>query len=86
VPQDLHRQEQGLYSQADKVKKWAEQFRKAVSLPVILWDETMSSHDAQALAQQLHRKPGQPIDDLAARMILQSYLDALQDGSVEFPG
>jgi len=66
--------------QAAMVRKWAERLAETTSLPIILWDEQLSSQDAQELARQKRRKPDEPIDDLAARVILQSYLDAARDG------
>lgn len=72
--------EPGVYSQADTVKLWAERFAETMSLPIIFWDEQLTSEDAKILARQQKRKHDQPIDDLAARVILQSYLDALHDG------
>jgi putative Holliday junction resolvase len=68
------------YSQADKVKTWVERWQEVMTLPVIFWDEQLTSEDAKVLAKQQRRKPDAPIDDLAARIILQSYLDALRDG------
>lgn len=85
-PIDIERAQQGLFSQADKVHNWVEHLRGAVPLPIILWDETMTSVDAKDLARQIGRKPEAPIDDLAARLMLQSYLDAIRDGLAEFPG
>jgi putative holliday junction resolvase len=70
----------GVYSQADTVKLWAERFGETTTLPIIFWDEQLTSEDAKILARQQKRKSDQPIDDLAARVILQSYLDALRDG------
>lgn len=67
-------------SQAETVKRWVEHLRSATDLPIIFWDEQLSSVDALELAQQKKRKRGEPIDDLAARVILQSYLDALRAG------
>lgn len=67
-------------SQADTVRRWVEHLREAVTQPILLWDEQLSSVDALELAKQKKRKRGEPIDDLAARVILQSYLDALRDG------
>jgi putative holliday junction resolvase len=72
--------EQGVYSQTDKVKTWAERFAETTNLPIIFWDEQLTSEDAKVLARHQKRKHDQPIDDLAARAILQSYLDALRDG------
>ncbi len=68
------------YSQANKVRRWTERLAAATDLPIVLWDEQMSSVDAAALARSRKRKPDDPIDDLAARVILQSYLDAVHDG------
>jgi putative holliday junction resolvase len=74
-----------VFSQADKVRNWVEYLRPTTTLPIILWDEQMSSADAKALAIAQRRKSTDPIDDLAARVILQSYLDAVRDGMAEPP-
>lgn len=71
--------ESGVYSQADTVRRWVAHLAAATKLPILLWDEQLSSVDAQELARQKRRKPGEPIDDLAARVILQSYLNAVRD-------
>ena len=70
----------GTFTQADKVRNWVEHLKAATTLPIVLWDEQLTSADAAELARQKRRKPREPIDDLAARLILQSYLDALRDG------
>ncbi len=70
----------GTYTQADKVRRWVEHFAETTSLPIIMWDEQLSSADARKLAHRQRRKLDEAIDDLAARIILQSYLDALRDG------
>jgi RNase H-fold protein (predicted Holliday junction resolvase) len=70
----------GGYTQADTVRRWIERLADTTNLPIIQWDEQLSSVDAQALARTQRRKPQEPIDDLAARVILQSYLDAVRDG------
>lgn len=75
--------DKGIHQQADTVRIWAERLAAAVPLPILLWDEQYSSTDAQDLARQKRRKPRDPIDDLAARVVLQRYLDALCDGLVE---
>lgn len=76
----------GQQSQADEVRQWVEAFQKHISLPLVLWDEQLSSADARELARSKRRRPSDPIDDLAARVILQSYLDALHDGLAQPPG
>jgi putative Holliday junction resolvase len=76
---------EGQYSQADTVRLWVERLAETTSLPIILWDEQLSSADARELARSKRRKPTDPIDDLAARVILQSYLDAVRDGLAQLP-
>jgi RNase H-fold protein (predicted Holliday junction resolvase) len=67
------------------VRAWVEHLRAATTLPIVLWDEQLTTVDAQDLARSLRRKPRAPVDDLAARLMLQSYLDALRDGLAEPP-
>lgn len=69
-----------IYTQADRVRTWIGHFSAATDLPIVEWDESLSSDDARQLAIHQRRKPTDPIDDLAARIILQRYLDALHDG------
>jgi len=73
----------GEYTQGDTVRKWIERYSQTTSLPIITWDEQLTSLDARELSIQKGRKVRDPIDDLAARVILQSYLDALRDGLAE---
>lgn len=70
----------GEYTQGDSVRRWIERFGATTSLPIITWDEQLTSADARELSIQKGRKARDPIDDLAARVILQSYLDAVRDG------
>lgn len=76
---------EGSYTQADTVRLWAERYAATTDLPVLLWDEQLSSEEAEEIARTKKRKPRDPIDDLAARVILQRYLDALYDGQTTFP-
>jgi len=73
----------GIHTHADTVRRWLEQFKLTTSLPIVLWDEQMSSVDALEIARNQRRRSDEPIDDLAARVILQSYLDAVGDGLAE---
>lgn len=75
----------GSTEQADAVRTWVEGLRGIVALPVLLWDEQLSSADAKELAKRQRRPKAAPIDDLAARIILQSYLNALADGLAPHP-
>lgn len=77
--------DEGVHSQADTVQLWAERYAVTTALPIIFWDEQFTSQDALELARQKKRKRTEPIDDLAARVILQSYLDALRDGLAQPP-
>ena len=72
--------EPGAYTQADTVRLWVERYSATTNLPILLWDEQLTSEDAKELARLQKRGITGPIDDLAARLILQSYLDALHDG------
>ena len=59
---------------ATSVRNWAKRFALACELPVLLWDETLTSVEAQSFARRGKKRA--PIDDWAAQRILQSYLDA----------
>lgn len=78
IPNNEQRPEQ--HSQADTVRQWIAQLQDVVPYPIIEWDEQLTSVDARAIAIRLKRKMRAPIDDLAARVILQSYLNALHNG------
>lgn len=72
--------DEGVHQQADTVRTWAARLTEMIPLPILLWDEQYSSADATELSRQKRRKPRDPIDDLAARVVLQRYLDARRDG------
>ncbi len=76
LPDDEH-------SRADTVFLWAERLAGTTDIPIDFWDEQNSSLDAQVIAKQKKRKITDHIDDLAARVILQRYIDAQRDGLVE---
>jgi putative Holliday junction resolvase len=84
LPADQQRQGD-TYTQAERIRIWTERFALTTVLPITFWDETLTSADAVAVARQKRRKPGDPIDDLAARLMLQSYLDGLRDGLADPP-
>lgn len=68
------------YSQADTVRRWAGRLAAAMTVPVRLWDETLSSEEAAYLLAESDQPDRARIDDAAAAVILQSYLDALREG------
>ncbi len=65
--------------QARKSERMAVAIREQIELPVVLWDESGSTQEAQAarfaLGARRSRRAGH-LDDLAATFILQSFLDA----------
>ena len=66
----------GIVTQADVVRQWIETLREITGLPVYEVSEYLTSQEARELARAQKRDPRQPIDDLAARVILQAWLDA----------
>jgi len=84
LPSDLDAPE-GTYTQADTVRLWVSRFSQTTTLPIVMWDEQFTSEDAHMLGKAQKRGFRDPIDDLAARLILQSYMDALRDGLATNP-
>lgn len=63
--------------QARRVDKFVAHLRARLQVPVILWDERLSTAQAERLIHETGRSvPRERIDALAAAVILQSYLDA----------
>ena len=85
LPSDFDTPDDVEYTQADRVRTWVERFRLATNLPILLWDEQLTTVDAHEMARRLKRPPRAHVDDLAARVMLQSYLDAVRDGLAELP-
>lgn len=64
--------------QSRKARRLAAAIRDDSQLPIVLWDEGGSSQIAHQARQSLglgRKKRAEPIDALAAAVILQSYLD-----------
>jgi putative holliday junction resolvase len=62
-----------------RAARFAEALKEQTQIPVILWDESFSTQDARALTIQMgvpRKKRAGHLDELAAVMILKSYLDA----------
>lgn len=66
----------GIRTQADIVRDWIADLRNATDLPVHEISEYLTSEEARNMARMLKRGAQEPIDDLAACVILQSFLDA----------
>lgn len=63
--------------QARRVDKFVAQLRARLQVPVVLWDERLSTAQAERLVHETGRSvQRERIDALAAAVILQSYLDA----------
>ncbi|MBC7232959.1 MAG: Holliday junction resolvase RuvX [Chloroflexi bacterium] len=63
--------------QARQVDKFVAQLRARLEVPIVLWDERLSTAQAERLVHETGRSvQRERIDALAAAVILQSYLDA----------
>jgi putative Holliday junction resolvase len=65
--------------QAEKMQHFAEELRQRFQLPVHLWDERLSSAQANRLLRETEmsiQRRGQVVDQMAAVLILQSWMDA----------
>lgn len=69
--------------QSDKMTEFAEQLRRHFKLPVHLWDERLTTAEANRMLRDAElsiRRRGQVVDRVAAVLILQSFLDARAAG------
>ena len=65
--------------QSEKVEEFAEELRKKFDLPVRLWDERLTSAEANRLLREAEvstEKRLRAVDRMAAVLILQSFLQA----------
>jgi len=65
-------------AQAEKMSAFAEELRRRFGLPVHLWDERLTSAQANRLLHETEmsiRRRAQVVDRLAAVLILQGFLD-----------
>jgi putative Holliday junction resolvase len=66
-------------TQSQKVAEFAEELRKKFQLPVHLWDERLTSAEANRVLREAEvslKKRAQAVDRMAAVLILQSFLQA----------
>lgn len=62
-----------------RAARFAEALQTQTQIPVLLWDESFSTQDARATRIEMgvsRKKRGGHLDDLAAVMILRSYLES----------
>jgi len=65
--------------QSDKMQLFAGELRKKFGLPVHLWDERLTSSQANRLLRETDlsiKKRGQAVDRMAAMLILQNWMEA----------
>jgi len=68
--------------QAEIITQWIKELKKIIKLPVVTWDERLSTVEASRtlLEADLSRKKRKKvIDKLAAVLILQGYLDQIRN-------
>jgi putative holliday junction resolvase len=66
-------------AQAEKIQVFAEDLRKHFKLPVHLWDERLTSAEANRLLRETDlsiEKRGQAVDRMAAILILQGWMES----------
>lgn len=65
--------------QAEKMQRFADELRQRFQLPVHLWDERLTSAQANRLLRETDmsiKRRGEVVDRMAAVLILQSWMDA----------
>jgi putative holliday junction resolvase len=65
--------------QAEKMQRFAAELRQRFQLPVHLWDERLTSAQANRLLRETNmsiKRRGEVVDRMAAVLILQSWMDA----------
>ena len=69
-------------TQAQKVKRFAEKLERQVNLPIIFWDESFTTFEAAQIlrgTKKRRKKRKQVIDQVAAVLILEGYLEELRN-------
>lgn len=70
-------------TQSGKMQLFAQELRKKFDLPVHLWDERLTSSQANRVLREANisiRKRGEAVDRMAAVLILQSWMEAYANG------
>ncbi len=68
-------------TQARKVKRFAERLAQQVDLPIVFWDESFTTFEAARIlrgTKKRRKKRKQVIDQVAAVLILEGYLEELR--------
>jgi putative holliday junction resolvase len=70
-------------SQAEKIRAFADELSKRFGLPVHLWDERLTSAEANRLLRETElsiEKRGKAVDRMAAVLILQGWMEGRRHG------
>ncbi len=70
-------------AQAQRVERYAAGLAEHLPVPVVMWDERFSTAEAEDLLRESGKSPREyrdRVDAVAAAVILQSYLDAVEEG------
>lgn len=65
--------------QAEKMQAFAEELRKRFAVPVHLWDERLTSAQANRVLRETEmsiKRRGEVVDQMAAVLILQSFMES----------
>jgi putative Holliday junction resolvase len=65
--------------QSEKMQQFADELRRKFELPVHLWDERLTSSQANRILRDADlsiKKRGEAVDRMAAVLILQSWMEA----------
>ncbi len=76
-------------TQAEKMRIFAEDLRRHFRLPVHLWDERLTSSQANRVLRESEmsiKRRGEVVDRLAAVLILQNWMDTQTDGASKTDG
>jgi putative Holliday junction resolvase len=69
-------------AQSEKVARFAAELHKTLDLPVVFWDERLTSFEAEQHLEEMGlkwRERREHVDKIAAMIILQNYLDSRPD-------
>ena len=70
--------------QCEKVDRFAEELNAELKLPIVKWDESLSTWEAEEIKLEAgvkKRNQKKLVDKIAAGIILQSYLDRFKKGT-----
>jgi putative holliday junction resolvase len=76
-------------TQSEKMQRFAEQLRQCFKLPVHLWDERLTSAEANRLLRESEmsiKRRSEVVDQLAAVLILQSWMESKKAEFGRYPG